>query len=88
MRVRFHAHALDRLAERGATQEEVRATVDGGEQFQAKFGRRGFRRNFPFEGTWRGRTYATKQVEVYAVEAAGDWLVITVVVKYFGTRGV
>ena len=88
MNVRFHPHALDRLAERGSTQEKVCAAVDGGERFHAKFGRHGFRRNFPFDGTWRGRTYATKQVEVYAVDEAGDWLVITVVVKYFGPRGV
>ena len=87
MTVRFHAHALGRLAERGATREEVCATVEGGERFEAKFGRCGFRRNFPFDGTWRGRAYATKQVEAYAVDEAGAWLVITVVVKYFGTRG-
>jgi hypothetical protein len=88
MEVRFHAHALQRLAERGATQEEGRATVTGGEQFPAKFGRHGFRRNFAFDGTWRGYAYATKQVEAYAVEEGGDWLVITVVVKYFGSREV
>ncbi len=88
MNVRFHAHALERVVERGATHDEVCATVNGGEPFPAKFGRRGFRRNFPFEATWRGHAYATKQVEVYAVEEAGDWLVITVVVKYFGSRGV
>ena len=88
MNIRFHAHALERLVERGGTQEEVRATVSGGEPFAAKFGRQGFRRNFSFVGTWRGYAYATKQVEVYAVEETGDWLVITVVVKYFGSRGV
>jgi hypothetical protein len=88
MNVRFHTHALQRLAERGATEEEVRATVAGGEQFPAKFGRHGFRRNFAIDGTWRGHAYATKQVEVYAVGEAGDWLVISVIVKYFGTRGV
>jgi hypothetical protein len=29
------------------------------------------------------RRYQTKQVEAYAVAEDGDWLVITVVVKYF-----
>jgi hypothetical protein len=81
--VRLHSHALDRLAERGATKAEVEATVEAGERFSAKFGRIGFRRNFPFDGVWRGHRYSTKQVEAYAAEEAGDWLVITVVVKYF-----
>lgn len=49
----------------------------------ARFGRYGFRRNFPFGGTYRGRAYAFKQVEVYAVEEEGVWHVITVLVKYF-----
>jgi hypothetical protein len=69
--------------ERGATQNEVIATVQHGERFPAKYGRTGFRRNFPFGGKWRGQTYATKQVEAYAVREAGEWLVITVVTRYF-----
>jgi hypothetical protein len=71
------------MAERGATEEEVEATVEQGEQFPARFGRTGFRRNFPFDGEWRGRHYSTKQVEAYAVREGGDWLVITVVTRYF-----
>jgi hypothetical protein len=82
MNVRLHPHARERLAERGATEKEVIATVFEGETFPAKFGRTGFRRNFIFAGEWLGRRYATKQVEAYAVEEDG-WLVITVVVKYF-----
>lgn len=82
MNVRLHPHAVDRIAERGATEAEVISAVTEGERFPAKFGRAGFRRNFPFDGEWRDRHYATKQVEAYAVEENG-WLVITVVVKYF-----
>jgi hypothetical protein len=82
MNVRLHPHAQERVAERGATEEEVIATVREGETFPAKFGRTGFRRNFVFDGEWLGRRYATKQVEAYAVEEDG-WLVITVIVKYF-----
>jgi hypothetical protein len=81
-KVRLHAHALERLMERGVTEEEVVATVRKGESFPAKFGRTGFRRNFVFHSEWLGRRYATKQVEAYAVEEDG-WLVITVIVKYF-----
>ena len=50
---------------------------------QAKFGRMGFRRNFQFDQEWRGRHYRTKQVEAYAVQEGVDWLVITVITRYF-----
>jgi hypothetical protein len=82
MDVTLHPHARTRLAERGATEAEVIETVRGGERFPAKFGRSGFRRNFPFNGVWRGHPYATKQVEAFAVEENG-WLVITVIVRYY-----
>ena len=76
-------HARERLVERGASEEEVVATVLQGERFPAKYGRTGFRRNFPFDGLWRGRRYATKQLEVFAVEEEGRWVVITVIAKFF-----
>ena len=76
MIVRFHPHALERLTERGATEEEICATVLGGESFPAKFGPTGFRRNVRFDSLWRDRHYAIKQVEafveftdVYQIEA-------------------
>jgi len=81
--VRLHPHALERLSERGATEEEVRATVLEGETFAAKFGRIGFRRNFNFNSVWRDRHYATKQVEAFAVREGEDWLVITVMTRYY-----
>ncbi|TXT24243.1 MAG: hypothetical protein FD134_1686 [Gallionellaceae bacterium] len=82
MEIKLHPHATNRLAERGASQEEVLATLEGGERFPAKHGRIGFRRNFSFDGKWNGKHYAIKQVEAYAVEENG-WLVITVIVKFF-----
>jgi hypothetical protein len=83
VRVRFHPHARARLTERGATEEEVIATVLQGETFPARFGRTGFRRNFPFDSLWQNRRYVTKQVEAYAVQEDEEWLVITVVTRYF-----
>jgi len=82
MKVRLHPHARDRLQERGATEEEVIATIERGERFAAKHGRTGFRCNFPFDSEWKNRRYSTKQVEAYAVEEDG-WLVITAMVKFF-----
>ena len=83
MSVRLHPHARERMLQRGASEAEVVATVAGGETFPAKYGRFGFRRNFPFQAQWRGKAYAMKQVEAYAVREDQDWLVITVVVKFF-----
>ena len=83
MSVRLHPHAKERLTERGATEDEVIVTIETGESFPAKFDRTGFRRNFPFGALWRGRVYATKQVEVYAVKEGEDWLAITFVTKFF-----
>ena len=71
------------MKERGATEQEVAKTVTDGEQFPAQFGRQGFRRNFNIQGKWRGKSFSTKQIEAYGVFEDGDWLVITVIVKYF-----
>lgn len=81
--MKLHAHAIARMLERGASAEDVAATIREGEHFPAKFGRQGFRRNFVFEAVWRGRRYHIKQIEVFATCEDGDWLVISVIVKYF-----
>ena len=81
--MRIHSHARARMQERGASDEEVERTVAEGERFATKFGRAGFRRDFRFDAEWQGRRYATKQVEVIAVFEEGDWLAISVIVKYF-----
>ena len=83
MAIRFHPHARERMEERGATEDEAAATVEYGEQFPAKYGRKGFRRNFAFDAEWRGKLYGNKQVEVYAVREGKDWVVITVIARYF-----
>jgi hypothetical protein len=80
--VRLHPHARDRLPLRGASENEVIETVRTGEQFPAKYGRTGFRRNFAYNQQWRGKTYATKQIEAIAVQENG-WIVLTVIVKFF-----
>jgi len=83
MTVNLHPHARNRLAERGATEDEVVLAVEAGEKFEAKFGRVGFRRNVAFKKKWRGRRYKTKQVEAYAIRRYNGWLVISVVTRYF-----
>ncbi|MGA1871437.1 MAG: hypothetical protein ACMUJM_23150 [bacterium] len=48
MEIRFHPHLEERMRERGATEDEVKATIIQGEQFPAKFNRAGFRSNFSY----------------------------------------
>jgi len=83
MRVRFHPHARDRLAERGTTLEEVVLAVETGERFTARFGRYGFRHNVPFGEFWRGKQYRMKQIEAYAIRRYDGGMVISVVTRYF-----
>ena len=83
MNVILHAHAKQRMRERGVSEAEIRDTILLGEQFPVKYGRTGFRKNFVMESEWRGKTYRTKQVEVYAIQENTDWIVITLIAKYF-----
>ena len=84
MNITIHPHAQARLVERGATAEEVIATVEGGKAAKADFDRTRFRRRFPFNTEWREKIYATKQIDAIAVETEPEkWLVITVIVKFF-----
>ncbi len=83
MAVRLHPHARVHALERGATEAEIITTVEEGERFPVKFGRVGFRRNFPFNGNWGNKHYLVKQVEAYAIQEAGDWIVVTAITKYF-----
>jgi hypothetical protein len=83
MAVKLHPHAKAHAMERGVIDAEDVATVEGGEPFPAKYGRAGFRRNFPFNEEWGGKHYPVKQIEAYAVKEAGDWIVVTVIARYF-----
>ena len=60
VKVKLHPHAQARILERGTTEREVIATVENGEQFPVRFGRWGFRRNFPCKAQWRGKHYVSK----------------------------
>ncbi len=86
MVVRLSPHALDRAAERGATEAEIAATIEHGETVPARHGRTGFRRIFSGPWVWRQRTFDGKQLFVYAVQRGDDWLVVTVIVKFIGRR--
>lgn len=83
MTIKIHPHAKARMAERGASEDEVLQTVERGERFPAKYNRTGFRHNFSCNALWRGKTYHTKQIEAYALQEEDGWLILTVITKFF-----
>ncbi len=82
--IRFSQHARDQMPDRGATEAEVTTAIRSGERLGAKRGRVAFRKNFSFEGQWKGRYYETKQVVPIVSEEAERLIVVTVYVFYFG----
>jgi len=83
MKIKIHPHAQERMLERGATKEEIIAAIENGESFIGKHNRIGFRRNFVFDNYWNKKYYKNKQLEVISKKENNDWLVLTVIVKYF-----
>ena len=80
----FSQHALDQLCDRGASKEDVKLAIQGGEEVPAKKGRRAFRKNFRFGSKWKGKQYEVKQVMPIVVEESEEIVVVTVYVFYFG----
>jgi hypothetical protein len=81
--VHFSRHARQQMVERGASQAEVLAAIRSGRREPAKRGRDGYRRSFPYNRTWSGRTYATKQVLAIVSELPDRLVVVTVYTFYF-----
>ncbi len=83
MNIKIHPHAAQRAIERGAIASEIIDTIESGEQFPAKYDRIGFRKNFLFDAAWNQKHYTTKQLEAYCVIENNEYIVLTVLVKYF-----
>ena len=83
MAILIHPHALQRMDERGASEEEIQRAVESGLVLSAKFGRKKYGMTFPYGDDWREQFYEHKQLEVYGVDEGEDIIVVTVVVKYF-----
>lgn len=81
--VAIHPHAKARAYERGATENEIIDVVETGEIFPAKYGRTGFRKTVIYNNMWNGKHYYARQIECFAVHEKEDWLVISLLVKYF-----
>lgn len=83
MAIMIRPHAKERMAERGATDDEVLSVLRTGFRVPARFGRRKQWMTFPFERYRHGKFFRFKQIEVHSVDEGEDIIVITVGVKYF-----
>ena len=82
--VYFTRHAIERMRQRGASEDEVRETIRNGELLEAREGRMAVRKNFPFGKVWKGKLYRMKQILVVVAEEQERVVVVTVLVFYFG----
>lgn len=82
-RIEISPHAWEKMLDRGASESEVQAAIITGNPEPARKGRVVFRKNFAFNGRWRGRLYAVKQVVPVVAEEADKFVVVTVYVYYF-----
>ena len=81
--ITFSRHALEQARERGTDKDEMRQAIHEGEKVPAKRGRKAFRLNLPFGGSWAGRTYESKQVMPVVADDPDRFVVVTVYVFYF-----
>ncbi|MGB2821146.1 MAG: DUF4258 domain-containing protein [Phycisphaerae bacterium] len=79
----FSLHALQQIAERGTSQEEVIQAIREGQRQPARAGRHIFRLNLEYNAEWAGKHYGAKQVAPVVVEEGDRVVVITVYTFFF-----
>jgi len=79
-------HALERMAERGATFKEIQQVIEAGQAVNAKIGRKAKEMVFDYDDTWLGKRYAQKKVKVVFVEES-DRIVATDVYAFMVPGG-
>ena len=79
----FTQHALERMRQRGATEESVREAIRTGQGEPARRGLVLYRLNLEFKQEWAGRRYAIQQVAPLVADEAERIVVVTVYTFYF-----
>lgn len=75
-------HAQERMLERGASEDEVRITLEEGIPSEAKSGRKAKEKILIYDGFWQGQRYPQKKVRVIYVEEGDEMVVLTVYVYH------
>jgi len=81
--IRFSLHALEQVSRRGGIEDEVVEAIRSSPWEQAERGRLACSRNFPYDGEWNGKMYATKQVRPIFVDEQDEIVVVTVYIYFF-----
>lgn len=79
----FTAHALARMRERGATEDDVREAIRIGKRESAQRGLFLYRMNIEFKREWDGRYFAVQQIAPVVAEEADRFVVVTVYTFFF-----
>lgn len=79
----FTKHALQRMRERGAREEDVRHAIRIGQREPAQGGLFLYRLNVEFKREWDGRYYNIQQVVPIVAEEEDRVVVVTVYTFYF-----
>jgi hypothetical protein len=82
--IRFTNHARERMVLRGASEDEVNAAIEVGEQRKAKRDKRQARLTFPFNAASpvNGKIYANKTVGAVFSEEENAIIILSVKVYY------
>jgi len=81
--IKFSAHSLEKMADRGVSKNEVESAIRSGNPEPTRKGRFLFRKNFTYNQLWRGSHYSIKQVAAVVAEEAEYLVVVTVYAFYF-----
>jgi hypothetical protein len=82
MEIQIDTHTLERAAERGANEVEIKDVVNTGVVIPAKYGRIGKAKVFDFNQTRLNKYYEQKRVEVYYTVEGNKAITVTVYVFY------
>ncbi len=82
MEIRIEPHTLERAKERGASEEEIKETINAGFAVEGKYNRRGKALIKNFKQERNGKYYEQKKIEVYFTEEKNNIITVTVYVFY------
>ena len=83
MEIQIDPHTVERMRERGTNEQEVKETLETGNNILGKYGRLGKSKVFIFDNVRNGKYYREKKLEVYYIIEHGKIITVTVNV-FFG----